>query len=58
MGQKAKSGGTVTRTKIGYRNVREVIDTHEIRTVTVDPERTTYVQLAFELAATKTPSPS
>jgi site-specific DNA recombinase len=26
MGQKAKNGGTVTRTKIGYLNVREMID--------------------------------
>jgi site-specific DNA recombinase len=52
MGQKAKKGGTVTRTKIGYLNVREMVDGHEIRAVAVDPERAPYVQLAFELAAT------
>ena len=52
MGQKAKKGGTVTRTKIGYLNVREIVDGHEIRTVALDPERAPYVQLAFELAAT------
>jgi site-specific DNA recombinase len=52
MGQKAKNGGTVTRTKIGYLNVREMVDGHEIRTVALDPDRAPYVQLAFELAAT------
>ena len=52
MGQKAKTGGTVTRTKIGYLNVREMIDGHEIRTLALDPERAPFVQLAFELAAT------
>jgi site-specific DNA recombinase len=52
MGQKAKNGGTVTRTKIGYLNVREIVEGHEIRTVALDPERAPYVQLAFELAAT------
>jgi site-specific DNA recombinase len=52
MGQKAKNGGTLGRTKFGYLNVRDKIDGHEIRTVAVDPERAPYVQLAFELAAT------
>jgi DNA invertase Pin-like site-specific DNA recombinase len=52
MGQKAKNGGTVTRTKIGYLNVRELVDGHEIRTVALDPGRAPYVQLAFELVAT------
>jgi site-specific DNA recombinase len=39
MGQKAKNGGTLTRAKIGYLNVRERIDGHEVRTVAVDKER-------------------
>ena len=52
MGQKAKNGGTLTRAKIGYRNVRERIDGHEIRTVAVDEESAPYIRLAFELAAT------
>jgi site-specific DNA recombinase len=39
MGQKAKNGGTLGRTKFGYLNVRDMIDGHEIRTVAVDPER-------------------
>jgi len=51
MGQKAKNGGTLTRAKIGYLNVRDRIDGHEIRTVAVDEERAPYVRLAFELAA-------
>ena len=52
MGQKAKNGGTVGRAKLGHLNVREKIDSHEIRTVAIDPDRAQYVQLAFELAAT------
>jgi site-specific DNA recombinase len=52
MGQKAKNGGTLGRAKFGYLNVREVIDSHEIRTVAPDPERAPYLKLAFELAAT------
>lgn len=52
MGQKAKSGGTLARAPIGYLNVREQIDGHEIRTVAVDDERAPHVRLAFELCAT------
>jgi site-specific DNA recombinase len=52
MGQKAKNGGTLGRAKLGYLNVRDQVDGHEIRTVAVDPERAPFVQLAFELAAT------
>ena len=35
VGQKAKNGGTVTRTKIGYLNVRDMVGGHEIRTVAI-----------------------
>jgi hypothetical protein len=52
MGQKAKSGGTVTKAKLGYLNVREKVDGHEIRTIAVDLERAPFVRLAFELAVT------
>ena len=52
MGQKAKNGGTVTRTKVGYLNVRERIDGHEIRSVAIDEERAPLIRLAFELCAT------
>jgi site-specific DNA recombinase len=51
MGQKAKSGGTLTRAKIGYTNVRETIDGREIRTVAIDDERAPHIQAAFEMAA-------
>ncbi len=46
MGQKARNGGTLTRAKIGYLNVRDQIDGHEIRTVAVDPERAPFIRLA------------
>jgi hypothetical protein len=47
-----RMAGSRSRTKIGYLNVREMVDGHEIRTVALNPERAPYVQLAFELAAT------
>jgi DNA invertase Pin-like site-specific DNA recombinase len=51
-GQKAKNGGTLTRAKIGYTNVRARIDRHEVRTVAIDEERAPLIRLAFELCAT------
>src|SRR5207245_217980 len=50
--QKAKKGGTPYRAPLGYLNTREWIDSREIRTITVDPERAPLVKLAFELYAT------
>jgi DNA invertase Pin-like site-specific DNA recombinase len=52
MGQKAKNGGTVNRTKIGYLNTREEIDGRQVATVVVDPERAPFIRMAFELYAT------
>ncbi len=52
MGQKAKIGGTLTRAKLGYLNVRDTALGREVRTIAVDPERAPYVRLAFELYAT------
>jgi len=52
MGQKARLGGTLMRAPIGYRNVRELYDGHEIRTVAIDEEQAPLVLLAFELYAT------
>lgn len=52
MGQKAKNGGTFTRAKIGYTNVRAHIDGHEVRTVAIDEERAPLIRLAFKLCAT------
>ena len=52
MGQKAKNGGTITRAKLGYKNVRVSFEGREIRTVAVDPDYAPWVQMAFELYAT------
>src|SRR3546814_7350678 len=49
MGQKAKNGGTLGRAPIGYLNTLERIDGREIRSVTIDSERASFVKLAFEL---------
>lgn len=53
MSQKARSGGTVSRAPLGYRNHR-TIDTegHELRTVIVDPDRAPLIKRAFGLYAT------
>ena len=52
MDQKARNCGTVTRAKVGYVNIRERIDGHEVRTVAIDTARAPFVRLAFELCAT------
>src|SRR2546429_224832 len=52
MTQKAKVGGTPGRAHVGYLNTRRRIDGREIRVVTVDPDRASLVQWAFEAYAT------
>ncbi len=52
MGEKAKRGGTLGRAKLGYTNIRDRFEGHEVRTVAIDPERAPFVTLAFELYAT------
>ena len=53
MTQKVRSGGTVSRAPLGYRNIRtEDNEGREIRTVSVDKERAPLVRLAFTLYAT------
>ena len=52
MGQKARSGGTLGRAKLGYLNHIDHSDGRVIRTIIVDPERAPFVQLGFELFAT------
>ncbi len=53
MGQKAKIGGTLGRTRLGYINVREPKPGGgEVRTVALDPERAQFIPLAYELYAT------
>ena len=49
LAEKAKKGGTIGRTPIGYLNVKETIDGREISTVIVDPVRAPFIQLAFRL---------
>ncbi len=53
MTQKVKSGGTVGRAPLGYRNVRTLdSEGRELRTVVVDEERAPLVTQAFQLYAT------
>ena len=52
MGQKAKSGGTITRAPVGYLNTIEHIDDRRVRTVIIDPVRGPLIHSAFELYAT------
>ena len=50
--EKAKRGGTPYRAPLGYRNVRQLIDGHEIRTIAIDPDRGPLITEAFRLYAT------
>ena len=52
MGEKARRGGTPTLAPIGYLNVREQYEGREVRTVTVDPDRSEHITWAFEAYAT------
>jgi DNA invertase Pin-like site-specific DNA recombinase len=52
MHQKAKKGIHPGRAPIGYLNVRELSDGHEIRTIAVDPERAELISWAFQTYAT------
>jgi site-specific DNA recombinase len=53
MTQKARSGGTVGRAPIGYRNFRTTDgEGRESRTVVIDDERAPMIKRAFELYAT------
>lgn len=49
MGEKAKNGGTIGKAPIGYLNVREMVDGHEVRTVAVDTKLSPFIREAFEL---------
>jgi site-specific DNA recombinase len=52
MTQKAKVGGTPGRAPIGYLNARRRVDSREVRSVVVDPDRARLVQWAFEAYST------
>jgi DNA invertase Pin-like site-specific DNA recombinase len=49
MGEKAKRGGTLGKAPIGYLNVREKVDGHEVRAVAVDAGLAPFVRTAFEM---------
>ncbi|MFC4055345.1 hypothetical protein ACFOY4_37150 [Actinomadura syzygii] len=52
MHNRARNGGTISRAKVGYLNVRKRIDGAEVRTVERDPERASLMTSAFEWFAT------
>ena len=53
MTQKARTGGTISRAPLGYRNIRTVdSEGREVRTVEVDHERAPLITMAFKLYAT------
>lgn len=52
MANKARNGGTIGRAPLGYLNTTIQLDGHKVNTVAVDPERSKYVLMAFELWAT------
>ena len=49
--QKVKSGGTVYRAPVGYRNVTRIINGREAKTVEIDPERAPLIKWAFDAYA-------
>jgi site-specific DNA recombinase len=52
MANKVRNGGTASRAKVGYLNVRKRIEGREVRTIETDPERAPFVVMAFEQFAT------
>ncbi len=51
MEHKARSGGTIGRARLGYKNVRAEYDGRLVNTVAIDPVRAPLVRQAFELYA-------
>jgi site-specific DNA recombinase len=49
--QKAKRGGTPGYAPLGYLNSREHVDSREVKTVILDPDRAPHLQWAFEAYA-------
>ncbi len=52
LAHKAKLGGTIGQTKLGYLNVKEEFEGRKVSAVAFDPERANLVRQAFELYAT------
>ncbi len=51
MEQKVRTGGNLGRAPIGYVNVRNIINGHEVRQVAVDEEQADHVRWAFQTYA-------
>ena len=51
MANKAKNGGTIGKAKVGYLNEKLLIEGHKVNTVVLDPERSHYIAMAFQLMA-------
>ena len=51
MEHKARSGGTISRARIGYRNVRIDVEGRQVNSIAVDSERAPLVLKVFELYA-------
>lgn len=52
MAAKAERGGTLGVARLGYLNVTETVDGHEVRTIAVDSKRAPFITMLFELYAT------
>ena len=52
LARKHAEGGSMGPARIGYLNDSETVEGRKIATISVDPDRAHYVQLAFDLATT------
>lgn len=51
MEQKIRNGGSLGRAPVGYMNVRETVNGHEVRTVAIDPDQAPHVRWALDIYA-------
>jgi site-specific DNA recombinase len=52
LARKHAAGGSMGPARIGYLNDSQMIEGRKVATISVDPDRAHFVQLAFDLAAT------
>jgi site-specific DNA recombinase len=52
LARKHADGGSMGPARIGYLNDSEMVEGRKVATISVDPDRAHYIQLAFDLAAT------
>ncbi len=50
--KKFEAGGTTGPARLGYLNVREKVDNHDVAAIAQDPERAPLIRLAFDLILT------